>query len=156
MKAAAQSRERGLGEEEEQEEDTEEEEEEDRTGTARSTNSHDASWRRAPPDNRGLAFNEEQKVHALVQQLRKEVHDFDGACDWLLQVTVKQHDGKCEDGERIDASKVQTAKNKKKAARRKSSHSPSRRRTGVGKTAGSSRMRGAKRYSGYGFPYEGT
>ena len=112
MKAAAQSRERGLGEEEEEEEDKEEEEEEDRTGTARSTNSHDASWRRAPPDNRGLAFNEEQKVHALVQQLREEVHDFDGACDWLLQVTVKQHDGKYEEeGERIDAFKVQTGKN---------------------------------------------
>jgi len=65
-----------------------------------------------PPDKRRLAVNEEHKVHALVQQLREEVHDFDGACDWLLQVTVKQHDSKYdEDGKRIDASKVQTAKN---------------------------------------------
>jgi hypothetical protein len=66
----------------------------------------------APPDKRGLAVNEEQKVKALVQQVREEVHDFDGACDWLLQVTVKQHDGKYEEeGERIDAFKVQTGKN---------------------------------------------
>jgi serine/threonine protein kinase len=66
----------------------------------------------ASSDKRGLAVNEEQKVQALVQQLREEVHDFDGACDWLLQVTVKQHDGKYEeDGKRIDSSKVQTAKN---------------------------------------------
>jgi hypothetical protein len=65
-----------------------------------------------PPDKRRLAVNEEHKVHALVQQLREEVHDFDGACDWLLKVTVKKHDRKYEeDGKRIDASKVQTAKN---------------------------------------------
>jgi hypothetical protein len=44
--------------------------------------------------------------------LWEEAHDFDGACNWLLQVTVKQHDGKDDEvGERIDASKVQTVKN---------------------------------------------
>jgi len=62
------------------------------------------------PDVRGMALSEEHKVQTLIQQLRDEVHDFDGACNWLLQVTVKQHDDKDdEEGERIDSSKVQTA-----------------------------------------------
>ena len=60
---------------------------------------------------RGMMLSEECKRQTLKQQLRDEVHDFDGACDWLLQVTVRQHDGKDdEEGERVDSSKVQTAK----------------------------------------------
>ena len=63
------------------------------------------------PDVRGMMLSEECKRQTLKQQLRDEVHDFDGACDWLLQVTVRQHDGKDdEEGERVDSSKVQTAK----------------------------------------------
>jgi hypothetical protein len=62
-------------------------------------------------DVRGLVMSEDQKAQTLIKQLWEEAHDFDGACDWLLQVTVKQHDGKDDEvGERIDASKVQTVK----------------------------------------------
>jgi hypothetical protein len=47
----------------------------------------------------------------LIKQLWEEAHDFEGESDWLLQVMVKQHDGKDDEvGERIDASKVETAK----------------------------------------------
>ena len=60
---------------------------------------------------RGMMLSEECKRQTLKQQLRDEVHDFDGACDWLLQVTVRQHDGKDdEEGERVDSSKVLTAR----------------------------------------------
>ena len=46
-----------------------------------------------------------------VKECLEDLHDFDGASDWLLQVTVKQHDGKDDEvGERIEASKVKTAK----------------------------------------------
>ncbi len=47
-----------------------------------------------------------------VKECLEDLHDFEGASDWLLQVTVKQHDGKDDTvGERIDASKMQTVKN---------------------------------------------
>jgi len=63
------------------------------------------------PDVRGMALSEERKVQTLIQQLRDEVHDFDGECNWLLQVTVKQHDDKDdEEGESIDSSRVQTTR----------------------------------------------
>jgi hypothetical protein len=66
---------------------------------------------RGLPDVRGLVMSEDQKAQTLIKQLWEEAHDFEGASDWLLQVTVKQHDGKDDEvGERIDASKVQTAK----------------------------------------------
>jgi len=55
--------------------------------------------------------SEDQKAQTLINQLWEEAHDFDGACNWLLQVTVKQHDGTDDEvGERIDASKVETGK----------------------------------------------
>jgi hypothetical protein len=61
---------------------------------------------------RSATRSEDQKAQTLIKQLWEEAHDFDGACDWLLQVTVKQHEGKDDTvGERIDASKVQTVKN---------------------------------------------
>jgi hypothetical protein len=54
-------------------------------------------------------LSEDQKASTLINQLWEEAHDFDGACNWLLQVTVKQHDGKDDEvGKRI--SKVQTGK----------------------------------------------
>ena len=60
---------------------------------------------------RGMMLSEECELQTLKQQLCDEVHDFDGACDWLLQVTVRQHDGKeDEEGERVDSSKVLTAR----------------------------------------------
>ena len=63
------------------------------------------------PSVRGMMPSEECKLQTLKQQLCDEVHDFDGACDWLLQVTVRQHDGKeDEEGERVDSSKVLTAR----------------------------------------------
>jgi hypothetical protein len=59
---------------------------------------------------RGFVVSEDQKA-MLIKQLWEEAHDFEGASDWLLQVTVKQHDGEDDKvGERIDASKVETAK----------------------------------------------
>ena len=59
----------------------------------------------------GLVLSEDKKAKTLIKQLWEESHDFDGACDWLLQVTVKQYDGTDdEEGKRIDASKVQTVK----------------------------------------------
>jgi len=63
------------------------------------------------PNMRGMTLNEECNLQMLKQQLRDEVHDFDGACDWLLQVTVRQHNGKADDeGKRVDSSKVNKAK----------------------------------------------
>jgi hypothetical protein len=54
-------------------------------------------------------LSEDQKAQTLINQLWEEAHDFDGACNWLLQVTVKQHDGEDDEvGKRI--SKVQTGK----------------------------------------------
>ena len=65
---------------------------------------------RGLPDVRGFVVSEDQKA-MLIKQLWEEAHDFEGASDWLLQVTVKQHDGKDDKvGERIDTSKVETAK----------------------------------------------
>ncbi len=43
-----------------------------------------------------------------------------------------------------------------RASKGKSCHSPSRRKMGTGKTAGFSKMRGAQRYLGYVFSYDGT
>jgi hypothetical protein len=61
---------------------------------------------------RSATRGEDQNAQTLIKQLWEEAHDVDGACNWLLQVTVKQHDGKDDEvGERIDASKVQTVKN---------------------------------------------
>ena len=72
------------------------------------TRSAKGSAARSVPET---AAGEEQKVQVLLQQLKDEVHNFDGACDWLMQITVRQHDGNDEeDGERVQPCKTRTAR----------------------------------------------
>jgi hypothetical protein len=54
----------------------------------------------------------ERNVDPVHQIDPNEVHDFEGTCDWEIQITVKEHDGKDDDvGVRVDNSKVMTEGN---------------------------------------------
>eukprot|EP00802_Teleaulax_amphioxeia_P004974 Tamp_04978.p1 GENE.Tamp_04978~~Tamp_04978.p1 ORF type:complete len:951 (-),score=126.65 Tamp_04978:65-2917(-) len=48
----------------------------------------------------------------LVQRVLEELHDFGASSQWVLQVTVRQHNGKDDDlGERIDSAKIEKEPN---------------------------------------------